>query len=570
MLIAVGVALVCLQVYLDLEIPGYMSSITTTISLGGSVDAVMRDGWGMVACAVGSLVTSIAVGFIAAYIAASLARRLRRLEFERVESFSMEEINDFSTASLITRSTNDITQVQMAVAMGLQVMVKAPIMAVYAVTKILGKSWEWTATTAVAVVVIMVVLSVIMYVALPRFKRIQWITDDLNRETRENITGIRVIRAFNAESHQQEGFDRSNDKLTDNNLFINRTMAVIPAMMSTLMSGLSLAIYWIGAILISNTAGPMDRLTLFSDMVVFSSYAIQVVMSFMMVIVIMIILPRAMVAAQRIEEVIDTGTSINDGPVTSSPEGVSGEIVFENVGFRYPNGSDYVIRDVDLTIHRGETVAIIGSTGSGKSTLVNLIPRFHDVTEGSIRVDGIDVRDYTLDALHAKIGYVPQRSVLFSGSVSYNVGYGREGATEDEVRRAVSIAQGTDFVEAMDGGYDATIAQGGRNVSGGQKQRLSIARAVCRDPEIYIFDDSFSALDYRTDRAVREALRRETGGATRIIVAQRVGTIMDADTIVVLDEGRVVGMGRHRDLLRSCDVYREIASSQLTGEELGI
>ncbi len=569
-LVGACAALITLQVWLDLEIPDYMYSITTLIQTGGSVAQVMDQGWPMLACALGSLLTAVVVGCMAAYIAASLARRIRSLEFSRVQAFSASEINRFSTASLITRATNDVTQVQMAVAIGLQVIIKAPILAGWAILKIAGKSWQWTTATAVAIAVMIAIVSVLMVFVVPRFKKVQWLTDEVNRYMREGLKGIRVIRAFNAEEYQERKFERANEDLTANNLFAGRAMALMMPVMSAVMSLLSLSIYWIGAIIIEATVGLGAQIARFSEMVTFLAYAMQVVMGFMMLVIVFIIMPRAMVAAKRIEEVLDTEPSIKDGAV-AEPEGpAAGEIVFDRVGFKYPGAADYVLRDISFTARRGETIAFIGSTGSGKSTIVNLILRLYDVTEGSIRGDGVAVRDYTQPALRRKIGYVPQRPILFSGTVASNVAYGDTAAerTLEDVKRAVAIAQAADFVEAMEGGYEASISQGGTNISGGQKQRLSIARAVCRRPEIYIFDDSFSALDYRTDRLLRSALKKETAGVTSIIVAQRVGTIMDADRIVVLDSGMVVGIGRHSELLDTCPVYREIVNSQLSEEDL--
>ncbi len=569
-LVGACAALITLQVWLDLEIPDYMYAITTLIQTGGSVAQVMDQGWPMLACALGSLLTALAVGCMAAYIAASLAKRLRSLEFSRVQAFSAGEINRFSTASLITRATNDVTQVQMAVAIGLQVVIKAPILAGWAILKIAGKSWQWTTATAVAIAVLIAVVSVLMVFVVPRFKKVQWLTDEVNRYMREGLKGIRVIRAFNAEEYQERKFERANEDLTANNLFAGRAMALMMPVMSAVMSLLSLSIYWIGAIIIEATVGIGAQIARFSEMVTFLAYAMQVVMGFMMLVIVFIIMPRAMVAAKRIEEVLDTEPSIKDGGV-AAPEGpAAGEIVFDRVGFKYPGAADYVLKDVSFTARKGETIAFIGSTGSGKSTIVNLILRLYDVTEGSIRVDGVDVRGYTQRALRRKIGYVPQRPILFSGTVASNVAYGDTAAerTLEDVKRAVAIAQAADFVEAMEGGYEASISQGGINISGGQKQRLSIARAICRRPEIYIFDDSFSALDYRTDRLLRSALKKETAGVTSIIVAQRVGTIMDADRIVVLDSGMVVGIGRHSELLGTCPVYREIVNSQLSEEDL--
>ena len=571
--IAMCVVLIASMVYLELEIPGYMSTITTEIvSPDTDMDVVYSDGGMMLLCAFGSLVVSIVVGGLAAWIATSFSRRLRDLEYARVQSFSLEEMNRFSTSSLITRSTNDITQIQMTTAMGLMVMIRAPIMAVWAIMKILDKNWEWTVATAVAVVAIISVISVIMMYAIPRFKRIQGLTDNVNRVTRENLAGIRVVRAYNAEGYQETKSEKANAELTDTNLSANRAMAVMFPTMMLVMNGLALSIYWIGALLIDAASLPMDKMVLFSDMIVFSSYAMQIVMSFIMLVMIFMILPRAMVASKRIQEVINTEPSVRDGPGSAGDVPREGSVEFRNVSFRYPGTSGDVLHDVSFTASKGETVAFIGATGSGKTSVVNLIPRFYDASEGQVLVDGVDVRDYRLQDLRDRIGYVPQKAFMFKGTVDSNVRYGdgSENVTKDQVRRAVRIAQATEFVEAKEGQYQSEVAQGGTNLSGGQKQRLSIARAVCRDPEIYIFDDSFSALDYRTDRTLRETLRNEIAGATTLIVAQRIGTIMDADRIVVIDDGAVVGVGRHEELLRTCPVYLDIARSQFSDEELGL
>lgn len=569
-LVAVCFVLICLQVYLELEIPGYMSEITTLLNTGGTVAQVMDEGWPMIACAFGSLLAAVVVGAVATYIAASVAKRLRKMQFDSVGTFSKEEIGRFSPASLITRSTNDITQVQMAFAMGMQVLIRAPVMAVWAIIKISDKDMSWTSATAVAVMVMMTTIGILMVLVVPRFRIIQRLTDNVNRVTGEGLSGARVIRAYNAEEYQEGKFEQANDDLTSTNLFVNRSMAVLFPVMTAIMSLLSLSIYIIGAILISAAAGIGERLALFSDMIVFSSYAMQVVMAFMMMVIVFMILPRAIVAARRIEEVIDTEPSIKDGTKTSSPAGREGEIEFRNVSFRYPGAAESVLEDLNFKVDKGETIAFIGPTGCGKSTLVNLVMRFYDVTGGQVLVDGEDVRDYKLSTLRGKIGYVPQKATLFSGTVSGNVNYGDTSGerTPEDVRKAVAIAQGTDFVERMEDGYEGRIAESGTNLSGGQKQRLSIARAVCRRPEFYIFDDSFSALDYKTDRLLREALGKETAGVTNLIVTQRIGTIMDADTIVVLDEGRIAGIGTHGDLMKSNEVYREIAYSQLSEEEL--
>ena len=559
------------QVWLDLKLPDYMSEITRLTQVPGSEMAdIWTAGAKMLVCALGSLVSAVAVGFFAARIAASFSQRLRSLLFSKVDSFSMEEINRFSTDSLITRSTNDITQVQMLITMGLQMLIKAPIMVVWAITKIAGKGYEWTVATGVAVGIMVVVIGTIMMFIMPKFKKMQSLTDSLNRVTRENLTGLRVVRAYNAENYQEEKFEQANQELTATQLYTNRGMAIMMPMMTTLMSGLSLAIYWIGANLI-NAAQAMDRLTIFSNMVVFSSYAVQVIMSFMMLVMIFILLPRASVSAKRINEVLETKPVIIDGDKKEGKMGAQGTIEFKNVSFQYPGAADCVLENISFQAGKGETVAFIGSTGSGKSTLISLIPRFYDATEGEILVDGVNVKDYTQEALHNKIGYVPQKAVMFRGTVSSNVAFGDNGKKKplpEEIKSAVRTAQGSEFVENMEHQYEAEIAQGGTNVSGGQKQRLAIARAVCRKPEIYIFDDSFSALDYKTDRVLRSALKKESQGATSLIVAQRIGTIMDADQIIVLDEGKIVGKGTHRELLKTCSVYREIAMSQLSQEEL--
>jgi len=559
---------IVLQVWMDLEIPDYMYHITKLLQTGGTVEQVMGQGWPMLGLALGSLCTALIIGYIAAYVATSLSKRVRALQFHKVQSFSANEINKFSTASLITRATNDVTQVQMAVAIGLQVIIKAPIMAGWAIIKISGKSWQWTSATAVAIIVMLTLIGVLMYFVVPRFKKIQWLTDDVNRNMRENLKGIRVIRAYNAEKYQENKFEKANEELTANNLFTGRAMSLMMPVMTSVIGLLSLSIYWIGALLIDAATGIPARIGLFSDMIVYIAYAMQVVMGFMMLVIVFFILPRAIVSARRIEEIIDTEPSIKDGTVPFRPG--NGEIEFDKVSFKYPGAADYVLRDISFKADQGETIAFIGSTGSGKSTIVNLLLRSYDVTEGSVKVDGVDVRNYTQEALHQKMGYVPQKAMLFSGTVFSNVAYGDMSSerTEADVRTAVTIAQGAEFVEGMKGGYYASIAQGGTNVSGGQKQRLSIARAVCRRPEIYIFDDSFSALDYRTDRCLRSALKKETAEVTSVIVAQRVGTILDADKIVVLDNGSVVGIGKHHELLDTCPVYREIVESQLTEEDM--
>lgn len=571
-LILLSVIFVAVSVWLDLKLPDYMSEVTMLVKTEGStMSDVLKAGGKMLLCAFGSLVAAIIVGFFAAQVAAGFSSRLRSRMFSKVGNFSMEEINGFSTASLITRSTNDITQIQNFVAMGLQVMVKAPIMAVWAVCKILGKSWQWTAATGGAVVFLMAVIATVLTFAYPKFKKVQTLTDNLNRVTRENLTGIRVVRAYNAEEYQEKKFSKANDELTDTNIFVFRFMSVMMPSMNIVMNGISLVIYWIGAFLI-NKAQAMDKITVFSDMVVFSSYAVQVIMSFVMLAMIFIMMPRAAVSAKRINEVLDTVPNIREGSLSESNPENAGTVEFRNVSFRYPDAADNVLENISFTAKKGETVAFIGSTGSGKSTLVNLIPRFYDATEGEVLVDGVNVREYKSEALNNKLGYVPQKAVMFSGTVASNVSYGKNpnnpGNIPDEVKNAVEIAQGTEFVEKMPDTYNSQIAQGGTNISGGQKQKLAIARAIYRKPEILIFDDSFSALDYKTDRILRSALKKETSDTTTLIVAQRIGTIKDADKIIVLDEGKMAGMGTHNELLKNCEVYRQIALSQLSKEEL--
>ena len=564
------VFIVC-GVGLDLRLPDYMREITTLVQTPGSeMGEVLSAGGSMLLCALGSLVTAFVVGFFVAQIAAGLAMRLREAVYNKTMDFSMEEIGKFSTASLITRTTNDIQQIQMFVALGLQAMMKAPILAVWAILKIAGKSWQWTAITGGAVAILTVMLGTVIALVLPKFKNMQKLTDKLNRVARENLTGIRVVRAYNAEGYQEKKFEGANEELTRTNLFTSRTMSVLFPGMTLIMSGLTLAIYWVGVYII-NEAAVTDRLGIFSDMVVFSSYAMQIIMAFMMLVMTFIVLPRAVVSAKRINEVLNTEIKIKDGKISGFELFEQGEIEFRHVSFRYPDAEEAILTDINFTVHRGETVAFIGSTGSGKSTLINLVPRFYDVTEGEICIDGINIKEYTQEALHRKLGYVSQRAVMFRGSVLSNVTYGengRQSVDEELLWKSIEIAQADDFVQDMENGYHTAVAQGGTNLSGGQKQRLAIARAIYCRPEIYIFDDSFSALDYKTDRVLRKMLKQETGTATTLIVAQRIGTIMDADKIIVLDEGKIVGIGRHKELLKSCPVYREIAESQLSKEEL--
>lgn len=564
---------VVVQVYLDLRLPDYMSEITRLVQTPNSeMSEILSAGGYMLLCAFGSLIAAFIVGYFAAQIASNLSWKFRSSVYDKIEGFSMAEINKFSTASLITRSTNDITQIQNIVAMGLQLIIKAPITAVWAVCKILDKGWQWSSATGGAILVLVLIILVIMIFALPRFKKIQKLTDRLNLVTRENLTGMRVVRAYNAENYQNSKFENVNEEITNNNLVINRVMSILQPGMMFVLNGLTLAIYWIGAYLI-NDANIMDKMNLFSDMIVFSSYSMQVIMAFMMLTMIFIMMPRASVSAKRILEVLNTKESIVDGDGKFEKTSKTGEIEFKNVSFKYPDseGSDYVLRDINFTAKMGETVAIIGSTGSGKTSLINLIPRFYDVTEGEVLVNGVNVKKYKQKELNNLLGYVHQKAVLFSGDITSNVAYGNNGKenySELDVKRAVKIAQGTEFVENMENTYNASISQGGSNVSGGQKQRLSIARAICKKAEIYIFDDSFSALDYKTDRKLRSVLKHEISNATNLIVAQRIGTIIDADKIIVLDEGQIAGMGTHHELMKKCRVYQEIAYSQLSKEEL--
>ncbi len=567
-----SVVFVVAQVWLELKLPDYMREITSLIT---TQDSAMHDiliaGGKMLFCAFGSLLVTVLVAVCASRIASNFSAIVRGKLFDKVQSFSMEEIGRFSTASLITRSTNDVTQVQMLIVMGLSIMMRAPIMAVMAILKIVDKSWQWTLSTGVAVIVLLIVVIICVSLCMPKFKRLQSLTDDINQVTRENLTGLNVVRAYNAEAYQEEKFEKVNKDLTDTHWFTSKTMAFMMPTIMLIMNGLSLAIYWIGAVLINDAQDLQGKFSLFSDMVVFSSYAMQVVMSFMMLVMIFIMLPRASVAAKRILEVLDTEPSIEDGTRDTFPVMKDGEVEFKDVSFKYPDAEEYVLEHISFSAKKGETIAFIGATGCGKSTAINLIPRFYDATEGEVFVDGVNVKEYTQEALHNKIGYVSQKAILFSGTIADNVAYGENGkapATQDDIAMAVKVAQASEFVEKKDQGYDGYVAQGGSNFSGGQKQRLSIARAIARQPEILIFDDSFSALDYKTDRILREALRKECKDATKIIVAQRIGTIRDADKIIVLDDGQIAGMGTHDELMKNCEVYQEIAYSQLSKEEL--
>lgn len=591
------------QIFFDLRLPDYMSQVTKLVETPGSrMSDIWKEGGRMLLISMGSLLCAIAVGYFMARIGASFSQRLRSLEFRKVESFGPAEMDRFSTASLITRSTNDVTQIQIFITMGLLMVFRAPIMGVWAVFKIAGKGADWTWATGIATVILMAFMAIIMALVIPKFKAMQKLTDNINQVARENLTGLRVVRAYNAEDYQEKKFDKANDELTGTQLFTTRVIAVMMPLMNTVMNGLSLSIYWIGAYLIK-AAGAMDRLTLFSNMVVFSSYAMQVISAFLLLAMVFVLWPRADVSAQRVLEVLDTEPIVRSGSVTTGKNGESGTVEFRNVQFTYPRARKPMLEGISFKAERGQTVAFIGSTGSGKSSLINLVPRFYDVSDGQVLVDGVDVRDWDVQALRDRLGYVPQQSVMFKGTVASNVSYGAKpehsedveladtstaegrrheleliaassdnvGLTDaqmEDVRKAGQVAQASEFVERMDGGWQAPIAQSGSNVSGGQKQRLSIARAVYRKPEVLIFDDSFSALDFKTDRAVRDALKTQAVGVTKLIVAQRIGTIMDADTIVVLDDGRVAGVGTHDELLKTCPVYKEIAQSQLSPEEL--
>lgn len=558
------------QVWLDLKLPDYMSEITKLVQTEGSgIGEILEQGAYMLACAGGSLIFACIVGYFASYIASSFSKKLRGDLFEKVEDFSMEEMNKFSISSLITRTTNDVTQVEMLIAMGLGLIVKAPITAVWAIMKILGKSFAWSAITGGAVLILLMTIGILMKLVFPNFKKVQKIIDQVNNVTRENLTGIRVVRAFNGEKYQEEKFEKENKELTNLQTFNQRRMAIMSPIMYLIMNGLTLAIYFVGAYIIEG-AGMLDKIGIFSDMVVFSSYAMQVIMSFLMLAMIFMMWPRASVSAKRILEVLQAKISIKDGNIKEDNGQEMGTVEFRNVSFKYPDGQEQVLKNISFKANRGDTVAIIGSTGCGKSTLINLIPRFFDATEGEILVDGINVKEYNQEFLHNKIGYVPQRAVMFSDTVKGNVSYGENGkeTKEEEIIKAIEVAQGKDFVEKMENKYESHIASGGTNISGGQKQRLAIARAIARKPEIYIFDDSFSALDYKTDSKLRKELKVYTKDATNIIVAQRIGTVMYADEIIVLDEGKCVGKGKHKELLKNCPVYREIAYSQLSKEEL--
>ena len=574
LLVAACVVLIVGQVQLDLALPDYMSEITRLVQTEGSqMSDILLAGGKMLLCALGSMLLTVCTTFFTAQIASRFSARLRGEMYRKVVGFSNEEINRFSTASLITRTTNDISQLQMFFSFGMQSLIKAPIMAFIAVGKISTKSWEWSLLTGGVIAFVCVLLVFIMLYAVPRMKKMQTLTDNLNRITRENLTGLQVVRAYNAENYQEGKFAKANEEMTRNSQQANIAMSVMNPGMNLAMNGLTLGIYWIGAALIStisltSPAAMMERIGLFSDMVVFMQYAMQVIMAFLMLVMIFVMLPRVTVSASRVNEVLDTKARIVDGKETQGKPGMKGEIEFRDVSFRYPDADGDAIHHISFSAHHGQTVALIGATGCGKSSIINLIPRLYDATSGQVLVDGVDVRDYTQDALRGKIGFVPQKAFLFSGTVSSNVGYGEDNASDAAIRRAVAIAQAAEFVQSPEVGYSGTVAQGGSNFSGGQKQRLSIARAVARDPEILVFDDSFSALDYKTDHALRQALHEQTSGTTNIIVAQRIGTIRDADCILVIEDGAIVGKGTHRELMESCKVYQEIAYSQLSKEEL--
>ena len=570
-LIVISFILIFAQVWLELKMPDYMSQITKLVQTPGSqMSEILTNGGYMVGCALGSLLAAVVTGYFISGISSSFSMNVRKKLFNKVEDLSMQEIKQFSTSSLITRTTNDITQMEMVIAMGLQLLIKAPITVIWAITKILNKGWQWSVATSVGVVVLMLTVGILTVIVMPRFKIVQKLIDKINGVTRENLTGIRVVRAFNAEEYQQEKFEEVNTRLTNQQLFNQKAFAVLQPMIYLVMHVLTLSIYYIGAILIKD-ATFQSKISLFGDMIVFSSYAIQVIMSFLMLAMIFMMFPRAEVSANRVNEVLDTNSSIKPGKLNKDTSKEKGTVEFKNVSFKYPDADEYLLENISFKVNKGETVAFIGSTGSGKSTLISLVPRFYDATEGEVLVDGINVKEYSEEILNNKIGFVPQKAVMFNGTVSTNVAYGDNGKgkkTEKKIKEAIYVAQGKEFVEKMDDGYNSHIAQGGTNVSGGQKQRLAIARAIARDPEIYIFDDSFSALDYKTDSILRKELKKYTKEATSLIVAQRIGTILNADKIIVLDDGKCVGMGTHKELLKNCEVYKQIALSQLSEKEL--
>ena len=565
--VCISLCFIVFQVWIDLRLPDYMAEITRLIQTPDSaLSSVMWAGMKMLSCAILSMAAMFVVGYFVAQVAAGLSKRLREAVYDKVISFSMEEMGKFSTASLITRSTNDISQVQMVIAIGLQASVRAPIMAVWAITKIINKNLMWSAATGVAIAFLLVLIAVIFVLVVPGFQKMQTLTDNINRVARENLSGVRVVRAYNSEKYQEYKFEEANEELTSVNLFNQKIMALMSPVMTLISSGLTLSIYWIGVYLIDKAA-LQDKITLFSDMIVFSSYAMQVIMSFMMLTFTFIILPRAIVSSKRINEVLDTKNRIMDGEGCENTQ-ETGTVEFRNVSFHYPDATDDIISDINFKANKGEMVAFIGATGSGKTTLINLIPRFYDATGGEVLVDGVNVKKYKLSELRKKIGYAPQKALLFSGTVEENVCYGADTPDSERLNEALEISQAKEFVEKLTDNVKSKISQGAVNVSGGQKQRLSIARSLYNRPEILIFDDSFSALDYRTDKILRKELRERSKGSTSLIVAQRIGTIMEADLIIVLEEGRVVGQGKHKELLKSCPIYKEIAMSQLSEEEL--
>ena len=562
--------LVVFQVWLELKMPDYMSNITQLVQTkGASMPDILKQGGYMLLCAFGSLVSAGIIGYFSSLVAASFSFRTRGKIFKKVEDLPLEEVKKFRVSSLITRTTNDITQMEMLLSMGLHLMIKSPIMAVWAVTKILGKSIEWSLITALAVFILLISVGIIMKIVMPRFKIVQDLIDKVNGVSRENLSGIRVVRAFNAEKYSEDKFEKVNSDLTNNQLFNQKAFNYMSPIMSLVLYGLTLSIYFVGAILI-NTANLSDKIVLFGDMIVFSSYAMQVIMSFLMLAMIFMMMPRASVSAKRINEVMDSINNIKNGFIKTNKTGLSGTVEFKNVSFKYPDADEYILKNINFTANKGETVAFIGSTGSGKSTLINLIPRFYDVTDGEILVNGVNIKDYDDEYLHNIIGYVPQKAVMFSGTVESNINYGKSKnrVTKQKLEEALKVSQAYEFVSKLDKKEKSHIASGGTNLSGGQKQRLSIARVIARNPEIYIFDDSFSALDYKTDITLRKELKKYTGGSTNLIVAQRIGTILNADKIIVLEKGRCVGIGTHKELMKNCDVYKEIALSQVSKEEL--
>ncbi len=566
----ISVILIVVQVWLELKMPDYMAAITQLVKTEGSaISEILKNGGYMLLCALGSLCSAVFVGYFIANLSSSFSTKLRKKLFSKVEALSFNEVKNFSTSSLITRTTNDITQVEMLIGMGLQLLVKAPITAVWAITKIVNKSWQWSLVTSIAVLILLSIIITLIIVVMPKFKIVQKLIDKINNVTRENLNGLRVIHAFNAEKYQEEKFQEVNDKLTNQQLFNQKAFSIMSPAMYLVMNSLTMVIYFIGAYLI-DAALMADKLQVFSDMVIFSSYAMQVIMSFLMLAMIFMILPRASVSANRINEVLETMVTVPDGTIDKDITSEAGTIEFKNVSFKYPDAEEYLLKDISFKVTAGETIAFIGSTGSGKSTLINLIPRFYDATDGEVLIDGINVKEYKQSYLFNKLGYVPQKAVIFSGTVKDNVAYGesKKPKTDDIIKKSIEVAQAKEFVEKMDKGYKTNLAQRGTNISGGQKQRLAIARAIARDPEIYIFDDSFSALDYKTDATLRKELKKHTKNATCVIVAQRIGTIMHADKIMVLDNGECVGYGTHEELLKKCSVYKQIALSQLSKEEL--